>query len=57
MLITICKSCSKFLKEGESTYPITINIGGGMIEEKEVCGSCYETLSEQNESKLLLEQA
>lgn len=56
MLLTICNHCGKFLPEGDITYPVTIDEGNGLISHKNVCQLCYCTITENQDSKLLLEQ-
>jgi len=57
MILTLCKKCGKFLPEGETLYPVTIDEGNGLVSHMDVCQSCYCIIQNDNDSKLLLENA
>jgi hypothetical protein len=58
MLLILCKKCGKFLAEGEQLWPVLVDQGAGLVQNMDVCQSCYETIGDETtQSKLLLEQA
>ena len=57
MLLTLCKKCGKFLPEGENLFPVTVDEGHGLVSHMDVCQNCYCAIQNDNDAKLLLENA